>query len=83
MQSKTIPNAEFDLKNQTISWTCQCGEAKRAKCSDLFRVQFGNDDYYLCRACSRKVTLTFLRSLYSLKMQERILERLEERSAPV
>jgi hypothetical protein len=83
MQSKPIPTAEFDLKNQTISWTCVCGEPKRTKCSDLFSIDFGFDSCYACHTCYRKVTLAHLRSLYSLKMQERILERLEERSAPV
>lgn len=83
MQSKTIPNAEFDLKNQTISWTCMCGESKKAKCSDLFGIDFSFDTFYACHTCFRRVTLAHLRSLYSLKMQERILERLEERSAPV
>lgn len=82
MQSIPIPIAEFDLKNQTISWTCVCGEPKRTKCSDLFRIDFKNEDvHYYCRTCSRRVTLTYLRSLYSLKMQERILERLEAQPA--
>jgi hypothetical protein len=72
---------EADFKGETLSWTCKCGEKwwhafERLTCHRDF------DEPYLVRCnCGVRTCIKFLRSIYSIKMQERILEQQAQQAA--
>jgi len=70
-----------DFKKEKLFWTCKCGKNQRCTFEWLSsHIDMDRGRWSLCK-CGKKTCFNFLRSIYSMKMQERILEQQAQQAA--
>lgn len=68
-----------DFKKEKLYWTCKCGEKLRYKFEWFSEYHQCGERY--CGKCDKRFSIEFFRSIYSIKMQERILEQQAQQAA--
>jgi hypothetical protein len=70
-----------DFMKEKLSWTCKCGGKRWEAFEDLSEHAEFRDRWWSQCKCGVTTCIEFLRSIYSMKMQERILEQQAQQSA--
>jgi hypothetical protein len=75
--------AQFDFEAQKIEWKCYCGKRHGVDFEVFTFMQTLDRKRSVICECGELVYYDFLRSVYSIKLQEQILQEIRQGSRPI